>query len=409
MNRLFLLFCILASISVQAQVQWRNDRTGVYDETGLMKSWPADGPELLWHRDGLGRGYSSPTMDKDKMFVTGCHDGKGFLYVLNLEGHLLHEIEYGPEWDKDQYVGTRSAVMHDDGKLYVMSGLTELFCYDIQSFKLLWKKNFIKDYGAKNTAHGWNGPPLIVGEKLIIAPGGERYHVVALHKSTGAIIWSTQGATKNDMSGYATSIYIGDQQIPQVVAMMSDHIIGIDISNGKLLWSYGHTNRFREHPNTPEYSNGMVLGMSDYGKGSVMLKLMDGGRRVEKVWENTDLCHKTGNTMRSGDYVYGSGEGMGWHCVDWHTGKTMYSDRTIGVGAIIAADGMLYCYTEKGEMVLVKPNHEKFEIISKFRITLGTEQHWAHPVIFKGVLYVRHGDTLMAYQLMATEGRQVEN
>jgi outer membrane protein assembly factor BamB len=201
------------------------------------------------------------------------------------------------------------------------------------------------------------------------------------------------------MAGYATCIFISDQQIPQVVAMMADHIIGVDISNGKLLWTYYHTNRFREHPNTPEYYNGMLLCMSDYGKGSEMLRLTNGGRSVEKVWENTDLSHKTGNTLKIGNYVYGSGERTNWHCVDWNTGKTIYSDHTISVGCIIAADGLLYCYGEKGEMALVKPNPEKFEIISKFPITLGTAEHWAHPVIYRGVLYIRHGNTLMAYRI----------
>jgi outer membrane protein assembly factor BamB len=364
-----------------------------------MKSWPVDGPELLWHFDGLGLGFSSVSIDQDKLYVTGYHEGKGFLYILDLNGKLLHKIEYGTEWDSDNYIGTRSTVMHNDGKFYIMSGVAELFCYDTKSLKLLWKKNFIQDYGTKNTTHGWNGPPLFVGEKLIIAPGSEKHHVVALNKSTGEIIWSSTGATANDMSGYATPIYVGDQQVPQVIAMMSDHIIGVDISNGQLLWSYHHTNRFREHPNTPEYYNGMVLGMSSYGKGSVMLRLTNGGRNIEKVWESTDLGHKTGNTMKIGNYVYGSGEKTNWHCVDWQTGKTMYSDPTLSVGCVIAAEGLLYCYGEKGEMALVKPNPEKFEIISKFPITLGTEQHWTHPVIYKGVLYIRHGDTLMAYKI----------
>jgi len=393
-----LFFAVLFN-SLNAQIQWRNDRTGVYHETGLMKSWAADGPELLWHFDGLGRGYSSVSADKDQLFVTGYADGKGYLYILNTEGKLQHKIEYGPEWDSDGYVGARSTVMHDDGKLYIVSGLMDLLCYDMQSLKLLWKKNYAKDYGAKNTAHGWNGPPLIVGEKLIIAPGGKDYHIVALHKSTGEMIWSAKGTTENDMSGYATPIYISDQQTPQVVAMMSDHIIGVDITNGKLLWSYHHTNRFREHPNTPTYNNGMLLCTSDYGKGSVMLRLTNGGQKVVKVWENTDLSHKTGSTIKIGDEVYGSGERTNWHCVDWHTGKTLYSDRTISAGCIIAAEGLLYCYGEKGEMALVKPNPKKFELISKFDVTLGTEQHWAHPAIYKGVLYIRHGDSLMAYKI----------
>ena len=400
MNRLIITLCAaLMFMAVEAQIQWRNDRTGVYNETGLMKSWPANGPELLWHFNGLGRGYSSVSIDQEKMFVTGYTDGKGYLYVLDLAGKLLNKVAYGPDWDLDGYVGARSTVMHDDGKLYVVSGLMDLYCYDMQTLKLLWKKNYAKDYGTKNTAHGWNGPPLIVGEKLIIAPGGPEHHIVALNKSTGAHIWSSKGAKPNDIAGYATCIYISDQQVPQVVAMMGDHILGVDISNGRLLWSFPHTNRFREHPNTPEYYNGMILGMSDYGEGSVMLRLTNGGRNVEKVWDNKDLCHKTGNTMKFGDYVYGSGERTHWHCVNWQTGKTIYSDQTIGVGTIISADGMLYCYSEKGEMALVKPNPQQFEVISKFNVTLGTEQHWAHPVIFKGVLYIRHGDTLMAYKI----------
>ena len=401
MRSTFFLFTLSVAFSLTAQntIGWRNDRTGVYQEKDLLKSWPTDGPELLWRYNGLGPGYSSVSIDNDKIFVTGYHNGKGYLYVLNLDGTLRNKIEYGSEWDSDGYVGSRSAVMHDDGKLYVVSGLAKLFCFDIQSLKLLWKKDYIKEYGAKNTAHGWNGPPLIVDEKLIIAPGGKDYHIVALNKSTGELIWSSKGATENDMAGYATCIYIGDQQTPQVVAMMADHIIGVDISNGKLLWSYYHTNRFREHPNTPEYFNGMVLGMSDYGKGSEMLRLTNGGKSVEKVWENTNLSHKTGNTLRIGNYVWGSGERTSWHCVDWNTGKTLYSDQTISVGCIIAADGLLYCYGEKGEMALVKPNPDKFEIISKFPITLGTGEHWAHPVIYQGILYVRHGDTLMAYKI----------
>ena len=400
MNRFFVTLCFTAMfIQLNAQVQWRNDRTGVYHETGLMKSWHENGPELLWHVDGLGRGYSSATIDRNKIYVTGYTDGTGYLYIFGLDGKLQTKMEYGSEWDSDAYVGTRSAVMHDNGKFYILSGLAELFCYDTQSLQLLWKKNFITDFGTKNTAHGWNGPPLFVGEKLIIAPGGPEYHMVALNKTTGDMIWHTKGAAENDIAGYATCIYISDQQVPQVAAMMGDHIIGVDIANGNLLWSYPHTNRFREHPNTPEYYNGMLLGMSSYGKGSVMLRLTNGGRSVEKVWETTDLCHKTGNTMKIGDYVYGSGERTHWHCVDWQTGATMYSDQTLGVGTVISADGLLYIYSEKGEMALVKPNHEKFEIVSQFPITLGTEQHWAHPVIYQGVLYVRHGDTLMAYKI----------
>lgn len=394
------ILCLLiftgCTLFAQNRVQWRNDRTGIYNETGLLKSWPANGPELLWHFDGLGSGYSSVSIDEDKLFVTGYHNGKGYLYKLSTDGELLQKVEYGAEFD-DSYPGARSTVIPDDGKLYVVSGMAELFCYDMQSLKLLWKKNYAKDYGAENTKHGWNGPPLIVGEKLIVAPGGKKFNVVALNKTTGDIIWSSEG--KGDIAGYGTPILVDDRQVPQVVIMMGDYIVGLDVSDGKLLWAHGHTNRFQEHPNTPVYSDGMLFCTSSYGKGSEMLRLADDGRSVTKVWETKELCHKTGHVMKSGNYIYGSGERQNWYCVDWQTGKIMYADRTLAVGNIIAAEGLLYCYSEKGEMALVRPDAGKFDIISKFPVTLGTEQHWAHPVIYKGVLYVRHGDTLMAYKI----------
>ena len=395
------VFCLLLFagyiLPAQNSVSWRYDRTGIYsNETELLKSWSVNGPELLWYFEGLGYGYSSVSIDNEQLFVTGYTDGKGYLYVLNRDGKLLHKIEYGAEFD-NSYPGARSTVIPNDGKLYVASGMAELFCYDMQSLKLLWKKNYAQDYGAENTKHGWHGPPLIIGEKLIIAPGGKKHNVVALNKTTGDIIWSSEGA--GVMSGYGVPIYISDQQVPQIVVMMSDYIIGLDESDGKLLWSHHHTNKFREHPNTPVYNDNMLFCMSSYGKGSVMLRLTNGGRNVEKVWEITELGHQTGHVIKFGDYIYGPGEKTHWYCVDWQTGKIMYSDQTLARGNIIAADGMLYIYSDKGEMALVKPNPQKLEIVSKFSITLGSEQHFAHPVIYQGVMYVRHGECLMAYRI----------
>ena len=70
-----------------------------------------------------------------------------------------------------------------------------------------------------------------------------------------------------------------------------------------------------------------------------------------------------------------------------------------GKGAIIFSDGVLYCYGENGEVGLVKPNPEKFELISSFRLNKGSGEHWAHPVIREGRLYIRHGDALMVYHI----------
>jgi len=272
---------------------------------------------------------------------------------------------------------------------------------DKQSLDILWKKNIETDFDGKNIMWGVCESPLIIDEKVILTVGGKEHNVVALNKHNGSLIWSCAG--DGDLSSYCSPLYIPDQQVPQIVTMMASHILSIEVATGKKLWSYKNENFRRIHPNTPVYHDNLLLCTSGYRLGSVMLRLTNGGRSVEKVWASKDLETKTGGVVKIGDYVYGSADENSRNarlCLDWKTGKTMYNDHSFGVGVTIAADGMLYTYSEsRGEIALVRPNPSKFEVVSKFRIRQGTGPHWAHPVIYQGIMYVRHGNALMAYQI----------
>jgi outer membrane protein assembly factor BamB len=387
----------VSALSAQESIQWRGDRTGIYHETGLQKSWAAAGPTLLWNYDGLGEGHSSVAIASGKIYVTGMTNGKGYLYVFDLSGKLLNKKEYGGEWN-ESYNGTRGTVTVNDGKVYLISGLGDVVCFNESNLDIVWKKNLLTEFAAENIKWGICESPLIVGEKLIVTPGGKEKNVVALDKNTGKTIWISAG--EGDLSAYCSPIYVSDQQTPQIVTMTARHIVGIDIATGKKLWSYENINRHGVHPNVPVYHANMLLCTSGYGKGSVMLRLTDGGRKVEKVWDSSDLDSRIGAMVKIGDYAYGSGDNNKyWFCVDWKTGEQKYKDKSLPIGNIIANDGMLYCYSERGDLALVKATPTKFDIVSQFKVTLGTDQHWAHPVIHKGVLYVRHGNTLMAYKV----------
>jgi len=390
----------LAAITVTAQdnIQWRGtDRTGVYNETGLLKSWPAEGPALAWSYDGLGQGHSSVAIASDKIYLLGVNELIGSIFVFDLKGKLLNKKEYGPEFT-ESFPGSRGSVTLSDGKLYLISGQGDLYCYDQQTLDLVWKKNILAEYNASNIKWGITESPLIVGDKVIVTPGGKENNVVALNKKTGELIWSCPG--EGSLSAYCSPLYIKDQEVPLIVTMTANYIIGIDAEKGTKLWSVENKNRSFVHANTPVYSNNMILCTSGYGKGSTMLRLTNGGRSVEQAWFAAELDNRIGAMVKVGDYVYGSGDNNRfWFCADWKTGAIKYKEPGLAMGTIVAADGMLYCYTDKGDMILAKANPEKFEIVSRFMITKGTEQHWAHPVIYKGVLYVRHGDSLMAYKI----------
>jgi outer membrane protein assembly factor BamB len=394
----FVLMSIVFSLSAQNTVQWRNDRTGVYNEKGLLQSWPAKGPQLLWHYDGLGEGHSSAAIDGDKIYITGLTGDTGYLYVFDMNGKLLNKKEYGKEW-AESHNGSRGTVSINDGKLYVATGTGFMICFNQNTLDILWQKDIQSDFGAKNITWGINESPLIVNEKIIFTPGGKEHNVVALNKNDGSLIWSCPG--EGDLSAYCSPLFIADQQVPQIVTMTANHILGIDISTGEKLWSFENKNKHSVHANTPVYADNMLLCTSGYGRGSTMLRLTNGGRNVEQVWFNAELDNRMGAMVKIGNYAYGSGDANRfWFCVDWKTGEIKYKDNTLSsVGVVVAADGMLYCYSDKGEMALVKATPEKFDLVSKFPITLGTDQHWAHPVIHNGVLYVRHGNTLMAYKI----------
>jgi len=395
---LMVVNCTSDQKSVQKNSQWRGEgRDGVYHETGLLKEWPAEGPQMLWFYEGLGDGHTSAAIAGEKLYITGLADDILNLYVFDLNGKLLTQKELGTDWNIN-WNGPRSTVCVNDGKLYIYNAFGKLLCLDEATLNEVWSKEVFTDFDGRNIEWGVCESPLIVGEKLFLTPGGIENNMVALNKNTGALIWSSPG--EGTLSAYCSPQYIDDQSVPIVVTSTADYIIAVNADTGEMLWSFPQTNTYNIHPNTPFYHDGMILSNTGYGVGATMLRLTDGGKSVELVWQNSEMDTQLGSLIKHGDYIYAAGHSKNnWFCVDWKTGETKYRVSNIGRSNVIFADGMLYCYSERGNVYLVKPNPDEFELVSNFKITLGTEQHWAHPVIHDGVLYVRHGDALMAFKI----------
>jgi outer membrane protein assembly factor BamB len=382
------------------KVLWRNDGTGIYDEKGLLKSWPSGGPELLWHADNLGDGHSSVAVSKDKLYVTGMIENQGYLHVFDLSGKLLNSIHYGEEWYRN-YEGTRGTPTINDGKIYIISGMGEVICLDERTLNVVWKQNMLTTYSAENIRWGITESPLIIGNKLILTPGGKEHNVVAVNKNNGELIWTS--AAVGELSAYCSPLYIKDLQVPIIATITAHTIIGLEAATGKLLWSFESRNRNHIHSNTPVYADNMIL-FTSVDRGCTMVRLSNGGRNAEVVWELNEVDNMMGGLMKLGDYIYGSCSGYKnklWYCINWHTGNVEYTDDRLAAGVTIFADDLLYFYSDKGDMALVRPDSKKLDIISQFKIEKGTGPHWAHPINYKGVLYVRHGDTLMAYNIKA--------
>jgi len=378
--------------------QWRGPtRSGYfYGETGLLTQWPAGGPRLLWYRDNLGDGYSSPAVANGRVYVTGLHANDLVLSVFDLNGELLVRRIVGSEWT-GSYPGTRSTVTVNSGKLYIFSATGQLIALCEKTLEQVWMRDVLREFDGRNIRWGLTESPLIVGEKVFVAPGGRRNNVIALNKNTGELVWSSPAL--GEPTSYGSPLFIDGYAVPLIVTNSERHIIGLNANTGELLWSHPQTNSHNIHPNTPLYSNGMIFSTTGYGGGSVMLRLTNNGRGVEYVWSNS-VDNQMGGAVKLNNTIFTSGHrSRGFFAMDWNTGDIRYSVRQISPSVTIAADGMLFVYSDRGEVALVRPNPNQFEMVSSFNITHGTNQHWAHPVIHDGVLYIRRGDAIMAYQI----------
>jgi outer membrane protein assembly factor BamB len=398
---LFLVICLGLAYSLaysQIESQWRGpNRDGVYPEENLMGKWPDEGPKELWAVEGLGDGYSSPAVTADRVYLTGMSGGEGFLFAYDKNGNRLWKASYGPEWDGSR-PGARTTPTVVGDRIYLMSAKGRAVCFSTEGEKI-WSVDLMAEFGARNLQWGMTESLLVDGDRVFCTPGGKDVTFVALDRHTGKPIWKIKA--DGEKSGYCSPCLVRHGKRRLLLSMTSKSAVGIDADTGEYLWHHPHVTDYDVNANTPLYHEGFIYTVSGYGTGGQMFQLSESGTDIERVWSQRALDSQMGAAVLVDDHIYGSGHNSrGWHCLDWKTGQVQYTERALGnKGAIIFSDGMMYCYSENGYVGLVKPNPQKFEVVSSFRVQKGSAEHWAHPVIKDGRLYIRHGDALMVYHI----------
>ena len=388
--------------------EWRGpERSGIYNEAGLLKEWPESGPKLSLELDGLGDGYSSVTVTDNTIYITGRKEQSDVLFAFTLNGKKKWETVYGDAWIRN-HTGTRCTPTYSSGNIFLISGVGDIVCVDSNG-EIKWSKNHYTLYDSSPLKFGISESPLVVDNIVIASPGGNKASLVAFNIENGDVAWETEPL--NESPQYVNPILIEHGGRKIITSITSNHIIGVDAKNGKLLWKVNYseinaaTGRVSlNHAITPIYKDGLILIANGYDWVALQLKLSKNGSDVEIVWKNREFDPHHGGMVLMGDFVYSSNHqsnSMGdWVCVNWNTGKTEWATNWYTKGSIISADGMLYLFEEKsGHVALAKPNPDKLDIVSEFQVTKGTGPYWAHPVISNGKLYIRHGETLMVYAI----------
>ncbi len=413
--------------------QWRGqNRDGKSPETGLLKSWPKDGPTQLWTAKDLGTGFGTPSVAAGKIFGIGSRSGKDGVWALNeADGKELWSTPFSdtaPVYKNTN--GPSSTPTYANGKVYAVSLGGRLVCLDASSGKEIWNKEYTgeKGFGGKVPTWGYNESVLVDRDQVICTPGGAKTSIVALKADSGDVLWSTPVGAMGGGEGYSSPVKTTVGGIPMYVVLLGKQagIVGVHADTGKLLWQYNKAALGGgAQIATPIVVGDTVWFSTAYDEktaGAALLQLVPEGKdkiavKEIRTYKKADLTNHHGNMVLVDGYVYlGHGQNNGIPaCVDFKTGELMWkADKPpAGAGRSAAysfADGMLYVRYENRFMTLVKPSpiEQDNKIVSSFvlpasNIAKGSgSESWPHPVIANGKLYIRDQNLMYCYNVKAS-------
>jgi outer membrane protein assembly factor BamB len=382
--------------------QWRGpSRSGLSTETGLLREWPAAGPRRLWSTSNLGAGFGSIAVRGNRIFVQGARGGRSSVAALNrADGTQVWVRDIGAAGNNDRGPGPRSTPTVDGDRLYVLSESGDLACLRVLDGAVIWQRNILKDFGARNISWLVSESPLVDGDRLFVSPGGRGAGMVALDKMTGKTVWVAKELS--DEAGYASAIVADVQGVRTVMTFTAAAGIGVRASDGKLMWRHRSVSNNTANIATPVFFDNKVFYTSSYGTGGALLGLraQAGAVHAQEIYFTRDMQNHHGGVVLVNGYLYGFDNSI-LTCIEFATGKQMWQHRSVGKGSLVYADGHLYLFSENRVVGLAEATPVGYREKGRFRIAEQDWQSWAHPVVSGGRLYLRDQGTLAAYDIHA--------
>lgn len=400
-------------------------------ETGLLKAWPEDGPAILWTKR-LGESYSIGSVKDGKYFQFDRIEDRAILTCLDAKtGAEIWRFEYPSDYE-DTYGyngGPRCSPVLDGERVYLYGAEGLLHCLDAKEGRVIWKVDTIRDFGVVQNFFGVGSTPVIEGDLLLVMVGGsppesQRLRtgqldravgngtgIVAFEKLTGKVRY----AITDELASYASLKLATIHGRRWCFAFCRGGLVGFDPATGHVDFHYPWRAKILESVNasTPVVVGDEVFISETYGPGSSLLKVKPGDydivwrdelRGREKAMQthwNTPIYHE--------GHLYGcSGRHSGeaeLRCIDWKSGMVKWSEPRLSRCSLLYADGRLICLAEYGQLLLLRANPEKFDVVSFARVEDGQGEPlldypcWAAPILADGRLYVRGRSHLACMEL----------
>ena len=394
---------------------WRGpDRNGRSPETGLLSSWEADGPPLVWSVSTVGEGWASVAVADGAVFTLGKESAKREDDVAEIFVIALAVADGSQLWKRVVGSTKRNAMstpIVDSGLVFALDPDGALCCLDAKTGAQVWSRDYVDDFGGNSPqGRGFAETPLVDGERLICTPGGERSGLVVLEKRTGELIWERPlpvfGPSQREGPSFASPLVAEIDGRRIYVVTIGRGVAVMDAKDGTFLCGYGGLDGLTI--STPVLREDLVFSSIGYGTGSALIKLRpdtSGGIEVEELYSlrGNRFQNQHGGFVLVGDSVFGGhGNNNGLPtCIDLTTGEVLWKTRGPGTGSasVIYADGHLFFRYQDGIMALIEASREGYRLKGSFRIPGAGRERWAHPAIAGKRLYLREHDHLFVYDI----------
>ena len=416
--------------------EWRGrGRLGVWSETGILDKFPEGGLTATW-RTRINAGYAGPAVAGGRVFVTDSRRVKAnqaierALALDERTGQVLWTHEWHTDYSGQQLVyaiGPRATPTVDGDRVYVLGAMGHLFALDVGTGRVLWQKDYVKDFNASIPTWGITSAPLVDGDRLICIVGGEPdAKVMALDKRTGQEIW--RSLSSDTEQGYNQPVIFEAGGARQLIVFHPAGFSSLDPTTGKVYWEIDHRTQMGIVVATPVQSGPYLFFTSQYG-GARMLTLDNSRPAASILWagpgeQDPGMTHDTPNTLNSvistpvvyDGYVYGIDNDGQLRCLEAATGTLMWKTDALlkehamhGTAFFVRHGDRFFINNDRGELVMARLSPKGFTEIGRTKLLEPTHPYvrrrqsphvlWSHPAYANRHIVIRNDEEIVRFSL----------
>ncbi len=369
-------------------------RNGVYSGPGRVPG------AQLWKKPA-GQGFSAPVVAGGKLILFQRVENKEVVEAWNAAtGARLWSYSY-PTSYRDDFgfdEGPRAAPLVDGGRVFTFGAEGHLHCLNLSDGKKIWSEDTMKRFQVRKGFFGAACSPVAAGDLILANVGGPGAGIVAFHKDTGKVAWTST----SDEASYSAPLATTIGGLRRVLFFTRAGLIDLDPVNGKVNYQMPWRSRSQASVNaaTPVAAGEIVFLSASYATGAIALEVK--GTAYRKLWSSDDvLSNHYSTSVFYGGNLYGfhgrQEEGQELRAVELRSGKVLWSAPGLRAGTVTLAGDTLLMLRENGELVTSRANPKSFQPLSRHALLGGTVR--AYPALADGRLYLRNEDTIAAYEL----------